>query len=262
MRPRRIRRGRAWAGIGAGIGSSGFNEAAANSPRKVSAVFRPHELRSRFNEAAANSPRKGRFAPRTVGRAQSFNEAAANSPRKEVGHAGLQRARVASMRPRRIRRGRGAPGRADRQRGPASMRPRRIRRGRNRPRSAPGGRRSRFNEAAANSPRKGQPSVIWHPVTISFNEAAANSPRKGHPVCRLRRIFAASMRPRRIRRGRRARPPRRWCSSRGFNEAAANSPRKDPRIGAGEVQRRRFNEAAANSPRKGRRPASQFRRDS
>jgi len=61
---------------------------------------------------------------------------------------------------------------------------------------------SRFNEAAANSPRKQGQGPCAHQYATGFNEAAANSPRKlPQPANAAGRIV-------------------------GFNEAAANSPRK------------------------------------
>ena len=64
--------------------TTGFNEAAANSPRKaIGSACSTSRSGSGFNEAAANSPRKAE--PRGGRQAQRarFNEAAANSPRKE-----------------------------------------------------------------------------------------------------------------------------------------------------------------------------------
>ena len=66
--------------------------------------------------------------------------------------------------------------------------------------------RRRFNEAAANSPRKRSLRVERRARNTGFNEAAANSPRK------LSKQSAE-----------RVHQPR-------FNEAAANSPRKPLRI--------------------------------
>jgi len=61
---------------------------------------------------------------------------------------------------------------------------------------------ARFNEAAANWPRKCRPRRRREAMKWGFNEAAANWPRKfGHSTTTLK-------------------------SSLGFNEAAANWPRK------------------------------------
>ena len=109
-----------------------FNEAPANSPGNGRTLQFQFMDRSGFNEAPANSPGN---APTPSGARRPppprFNEAPANSP----GNAARTPSRgdsgpVASMRPRRIRRGtsrKSARGRSPRPR--ASMRPRRIRRG-------------------------------------------------------------------------------------------------------------------------------------
>ena len=84
MRPRRIRRGRgAFCSSLCTVTRYGFNEAAANSPRKVAGLVELLAHQPGFNEAAANSPRKAPLRQTAGSRATSrFNEAAANSPRK------------------------------------------------------------------------------------------------------------------------------------------------------------------------------------
>jgi len=62
--------------------SLGFNEAAANSPRKYPGRRALRLRAERFNEAAANSPRKSPMRGTPSPWRQCFNEAAANSPRK------------------------------------------------------------------------------------------------------------------------------------------------------------------------------------
>ena len=122
----------------------------------------------------------------------------------------VRSAAIASMRPRRIRRG--SHSRASQSSGlRASMRPRRIRRGSLEHRwRARARRRLRFNEAPANSPGIGSrppcgPRRIDRRNGFRFNEAPANSPGIGRPPSSRRKIerrhIAASMRPRRIRRG-------------------------------------------------------------
>ena len=149
-----------------------------------------------------------------------FNEAPANSP--GLACSGLERgqlhwgADMASMRPRRIRRGWAAPAvhitrRHDVRCLAASMRPRRIRRGWDRP-TCHADRSSRFscsfNEAPANSPGLGATGIELKlpavPEPTRFNEAPANSPGLGHSHTDSTSNQPgpdASMRPRRIRRG-------------------------------------------------------------
>jgi len=208
MRPRRIRRGNSWS----------IHWELPGSP----ASMRPRRIR-RGNQGGRGHESSGH---------KSFNEAAANSPRKRRTQPCLgSLPGSASMRPRRIRRGNCRPAARSRTVVLASMRPRRIRRGNPTnsrwPRSAP----SRFNEAAANSPRK--------PGIQRFVAGAD---------------LVASMRPRRIRRGNptNSRWPRSAPSR--FNEAAANSPRKLPHNSTMIVVFLGFNEAAANSPRKHQAP--------
>ncbi len=108
----------------------------------------------------------------------------------------------------------------------------------------------RFNEAAANSPRRGLPASVPARLLEGFNEAAANSPRRGQDEQTLFHLPDASMRPRRIRHGeasRRTRKRRLMCR---FNEAAANSPRRGPQGATSSARAAGFNEAAANSPRR------------
>jgi len=71
----------------------------------------------------------------------------------------------------------------------------------------------RFNEAAANSPRRsGGRLDLWLPLASGFNEAAANSPRRcAAASLPPRPLLQASMRPRRIRRG--DQPLQRWFTS-------------------------------------------------
>ena len=179
MRPRRIRRGNARRWSASRTSTAGFNEAAANSPRKHRREVRARVDHCGFNEAAANSPRKHADEQQS-----DFLDLASMRPRRIrrgngwLHRHGDQRHRDASMRPRRIRRGNLRSPARPTGRNPASMRPRRIRRGNTwRPRR---GARAKpcFNEAAANSPRKRASSPSRQPPTESFNEAAANSPRK------------------------------------------------------------------------------------
>ena len=135
-----------------------FNEAPANSPGKANMLSAGRSSSSRFNEAPANSPGKGGECGEAPGRhgggfneapanspgkgggatdhrgpgAAGFNEAPANSPGKGADRhpADHRRRWQASMRPRRIRRGKPPrPRWMNRCRAVASMRPRRIRRG-------------------------------------------------------------------------------------------------------------------------------------
>ena len=151
----------------------------------------------RFNEAAAHSPRKP-AARRSISPTTScFNEAAAHSPRKPQQATDRAHPQHASMRPRRIRRGNGV--------------------------GAVYGERValRFNEAAAHSPRKRAAAVTPLFGNASFNEAAAHSPRKLADLHAAQRRAAASMRPRRIRRGNLREPL--WLSPRG---SASMRPRR------------------------------------
>src|SRR5688572_17004788 len=87
---------------------------------------------------------------------------------------------------------------------------------------------------------------------VGFNEAAANTPRKSDVKrhVRIARLSAASMRPRRIRRGNPSCAFQLKSLRCGFNEAAANTPRKCGLAAIAPIGEHRFNEAAANTPRK------------
>ena len=204
MRPRRIRRGWPWDDKG---GRWRFNEApppgmAGPGPEtqatKRTASMRPRRIRrgwaerrvemrqnegTGFNEASANSPG---MAPSRYSRFSLGRAVASMRPRR-IRRGWLARRskrrdpadNVASMRPRRIRRGWAfARDSALADTTLASMRPRRIRRGWRRPGEDPARQGPRFNEAPANSPGM---------------ERFQNFFYLGPGV--------ASMRPRRIRRG-------------------------------------------------------------
>ena len=161
---------------------------------------------------------------------------------------------MASMRPRRVRRGNaGPPPAPDSPQRPASMRPRRVRRGNTRARLRPPQRSPRFNEAPACPPGKSagvSRRVDRHPVA-SMRPRRVRRGNLGHDPNLPRRLLAASMRPRRVRRGN---PPPAPNTSRlrpGFNEAPACPPGKSSRrrrpSGSGSS---RFNEAPACPPGK------------
>src|ERR1700722_11369633 len=83
-----------------------------------------------FNAATANSPWRTHGSRRLRGTQTSFNAATANSPwRTAAKDVLVSRYDLASMRPRRIRRGGPGQGISRIQGNGASMRPRRIRRG-------------------------------------------------------------------------------------------------------------------------------------
>ena len=85
----------------------------------------------------------------------------------------------------------------------------------------------RFNEAEAQSPRKGAAHSSAVSATFRFNEAEAQSPRKGLPAGEgLPARAVASMRPRRNRLGRGRAATRLAVAICCFNEAEAQSPRK------------------------------------
>ena len=162
-----------------------------------------------------------------------FNEAPANSP----GNASTASA-------------------ATRDRTVASMRPRRIRRGMRScscDRTAPGG---CFNEAPANSPGNEETRDRQPVSTASMRPRRIRRGMRIQSATLAAPTGAASMRPRRIRRGMVGKP-RSWHESiriQRFNEAPANSPGNGPekpgprrgRIDDGTSDG--FNEAPANSP--------------
>ena len=157
-----------------------FNEAPANSPGNFRSGCASAAAPPGFNEAPANSPGNMTRAIWSMVPSSGFNEAPANSPGND-----------------------GAVPLASPAFDIASMRPRRIRRGTPRSRTSLTTRRRCFNEAPANSPGNGGGEQLprgW--AGSRFNEAPANSPgnapeRKVSASTRA----AASMRPRRIRRG-------------------------------------------------------------
>ena len=134
------------------------------------------------------------------------------------------------------------------------MRPRRNRLGRERCRPRVPAPCRGFNEAEAQSPRKG--SSAWPDCRAGarcFNEAEAQSPRKGRahradPTS----IHRASMWPRRNRLGRDGHVGGLRGRVVSFNEAEAQSPRKGCVGSTPQAMRAGFNEAEAQSPRKGR----------
>jgi len=302
-----------------------FNGAAANSPRKRR--VRPGWSRRprRFNGAAANSPRKQNPTREGADAFMSgFNGAAANSRRKRRPVGLRQIERLASMEPRRIRRGNlGAKGtstnRSTSFNGAAANSPRK-RGGAARGLGRLGGLQWSRGEFAAETAFLARLREIKHMLQWSRGEFAAETAdpeasfRWRYPLqwsrgefaaetgpgtrdSRAARLlqwsrgefaaetptyapqrfffFAASMEPRRIRRGNTPETAR-LCRARwGFNGAAANSPRKRGNATAegsatpglqwsrGEfaaettpiparlwLARLRFNGAAANSPRK------------
>ena len=184
---------------------------------RLMASMRPR----RFRRGIAGS-RRTATASRT-----GFNEAPAISPGNRPGASSTAVGpAAASMRPRRFRRGIVEEILAVVARGRASMRPRRFRRGI--PARGGCGRRGshRFNEAPAISPGNpagGSPGPRRR--SRRFNEAPAISP--GNPDerrDRLGRAAAASMRPRRFRRGIPAGRCLTPSAGRRFNEAPAISP--------------------------------------
>jgi len=118
------------------------------------------------------------------------------------GHPDHRRARLASMRPRRVRLGCRGSSDGDSRRAQASMRPRRVRLGccPDRRRMSPSVRR-RFNEAEARTPR-----MRRIPVRVRRRRRASMRPRRvrlgcvAHMECMVH-ACAASMRPRRVRLG-------------------------------------------------------------
>ena len=179
------------------------------------------------------------------------------------------------MRPRRIRRGNPRPAKAGTAPAAgASMRPRRIRRGNSQLHGIFHAHVFRFNEAAANSPRKPK-----HERTNSRDKRASMRPRRIRRGNRQLQSGCAgnniaSMRPRRIRRGNlrapevcrvelgasmRPRRIRRGNPKEGIvGETALRASMRPRRIRRGnsgqsarpDRGRTCFNEAAANSPRK------------
>src|SRR5579875_2568314 len=104
MRPQRIRCGNLRGNAGGTVRQRGFNEAAANSLRKLTQPWRNSTTVRCFNEAAANSLRKPFAESKVLGSGPSFNEAAANSLRKHRIDPTFDTTNyVASMRPQRIR---------------------------------------------------------------------------------------------------------------------------------------------------------------
>ena len=202
MRPRRIRRG--------------------NAPAPAMGI----SLSRCFNEAAANSPRKRRSLRLSVCGRHRFNEAAANSPRKPQLVTECRIRVLASMRPRRIRRGNVGDGPRRTRPEDASMRPRRIRRGNGE--KSDGSSLPPFASMRPRRIRRGN-----EPVEFSDTDRSS-----------------ASMRPRRIRRGNRSTSVATCATGNCFNEAAANSPRKPANWTSRRKRWACFNEAAANSPRK------------
>ena len=232
MRPRRFRRGKPRRSRHEGAGSGRFNEAPAIPPGKTVQYVEVKAPRPPgFNEAPAIPPGKTSAAP--------------NGPPPRSS---------ASMRPRRFRRGkRPRPRTAGQDRDRASMRPRRFRRGKQVIIAICARRENCFNEAPAIPPGKtGPASRCGSRMKHRFNEAPAIPPKTRGPAGRRLRLFGASMRPRRFRRGK---PDRRSGTAAPsptcFNEAPAIPPGKTsawpttwPRGSAG------FNEAPAIPPGK------------
>src|SRR3989337_2367517 len=112
----------------------------------------------------------------------------------------------------------------------ASMRPRRLRRGNHRKLHLLRLAGPRFNEAAAITPRKFGSAELGGSRGKGFNEAAAITPRKYRHIITGFFADAASMRPRRLRRGNMRSARQASPHPSGFNEAAAITPRKSEAI--------------------------------
>ena len=82
MRPRPNGRGKHGVLLDVVASGPGFNEAAANWPRKAITTSPTAAAVRSFNEAAAKWPRKVRVRPRPRLSSPRFNEAAAKWPRK------------------------------------------------------------------------------------------------------------------------------------------------------------------------------------
>ncbi len=154
MRPRRNGRGNRLPPRPGETSRLSFNEAAAQWPRKCALALPSLGDTKCFNEAAAQWPRKSLSARALALPNQGFNEAAAQWPRKLRVPAQLHSRKTASMRPRRNGRGNLLSPPGHDLPPPASMRPRRNGRGNSLPQSTTCSTSPRFNEAAAQWPRK------------------------------------------------------------------------------------------------------------
>jgi len=154
MRPRPNDRGNRAGGDVRPRRRAGFNEAAAERPRKYRPRWMDGCRGNGFNEAAAERPRKSLLPHPPHPGPRRFNEAAAERPRK-FGHlAQAVNQRIASMRPRPNDRGNVRLMADELRHLVASMRPRPNDRGNAATSTSPARSSSRFNEAAAERPRK------------------------------------------------------------------------------------------------------------